>query len=285
MKSHHRGRLFETMIVKNHSILATSGVMTGLVRARLRQKPERRGRSTRSRASAPESAADPDLAARATGGERIAGFAEALLDPIEDFEDAEALVVRRLPAAGGPEVEAAGGPASGLDDAFDAADDDGFLPAGEEAAVRIVSRRSQPSVWPVAEADNVADPGADSGADPGHPGDLDSDLGGEEPPSTPSVSEDGPRERLGYSPEFIARRMQVRDDEDGGADYAGYRDEVEEASVTIIRARGQEEPASGVVPEHIANDQADPAAVPDSAGEKPKKRAFGSRFLRALTGE
>ena len=154
-----------------------------------------------------------------------------------------------------------------------AADDvgeDEFTPLGEEASVRIVSRQ--------VPADERTEAAPDVPAVPG-PAGLE-----EEGVETKERSL-AARERLGYSPEYIARRLDVSDDEDEGEDYAGYRDAVEEATVTIIRAKVWEEPASAVVPDRIANDQAGSPEYTDSGADEPKRRTLGSRFLRALTGE
>ncbi len=197
-------------------------------------------------------------------------FAVGALDPADDFEDAEVLVICRKPAAEVVASSATG--RAGAHEASDGArlaeaetarsegssaeaDEDEFTPLGDEAAVRIVSRQ-------------------------GSPGERSGDADSRE-------AVNRVRERLGYSPEYIARRMDVSDDEDDRDGYAGYRDAVEEATVTIIRAKGQEEPASAVVPDQIANDQDGSPEEADRArgDQQPKKRALGSRFLRALTGE
>jgi predicted flap endonuclease-1-like 5' DNA nuclease len=219
----------------------------------------------------------------------------------QDFDDAEALVIRRKPAEHvlddepvakweAPEREAAGRDRRGADE-----DTDKALPFGGEAAVRIVSR------WRTAEPAISAARAA--GAD-GAPFDRSGTVAVAVATASGSATD---RERLGYSPEFIARRLDVRGDEDEaiGEVYAGYRDAVEEATVTIIRAKGNEEPASSVVPERAANDQqpqnlanelangrAHAPALPAESPGAPRpdapaqpKRPFGSRFLRALTGE
>jgi predicted flap endonuclease-1-like 5' DNA nuclease len=222
-------------------------------------------------------------------------FAVGLLDAEDDFEDEEVLVVRRTPAAGPDPAQAkaaegddpsglvetgaseasldAGRPeasSAGGDMAADDVGEDEFTPLGEEASVRIVSRQ--------VPADERTEAAPDVPAVPG-PAGLE-----EEGVETKERSL-AARERLGYSPEYIARRLDVSDDEDEGEDYAGYRDAVEEATVTIIRAKGREEPASAVVPDRIANDQAGSPEDTDSGADEPRKRTFGSRFLRALTGE
>jgi predicted flap endonuclease-1-like 5' DNA nuclease len=222
-------------------------------------------------------------------------FAVGLLDAEDDFEDVEVLVVRRTPSAGPDPARAkaaeeydpsglvetgaseasldagrAEAPSVGGDMAADDGGEDEFTPLGEEASVRIVSRQG-----PANERTEVA---PDVPAIPGP-------VGLEEEGVETTERSSAARERLGYSPEYIARRLDVSDDEDEGEDYAGYRDAVEEAAVTIIRAKGREEPASAVVPDRIANDQAGSPEATDSGADEPRKRSFGSRFLRALTGE
>jgi hypothetical protein len=226
-----------------------------------------------------------------------AAFAVGTLDPADDFEDAEVLVIRRKPAAepglapdnageadassatgraGAPEPSDGGrwaeaGTPRGEGSSAEAEEDE-VTPLGDEATVRIVSRQRSPD----GRSGDAAEPAKGPGAD-GHRGED------QDPPEAGG----GVRERLGYSAEYIARRMDMRDDEDDGDGYAGYRDAVEEATVTIIRAKGQEEPASAVVPDQIANDEdGSPDEADRTHGEQqPKKRALGSRFLRALTGE
>lgn len=173
----------------------------------------------------------------------------------EDIRDAEVLIVTRKPAARDataavPDaLEAAIEAASSSDGVGEDAFGDKYGPPGGEAAVRIVARRrTQP-----------------------------------EPEERPAAR--ASRERPGYSPEFIARRLGVRDEDDrgGGESYAAYHDAVEEATVTIIRARASEEPVSSVMPERAANDQ--PLAEDAPAAPARKKGALGLRFLKALTGE
>lgn len=185
----------------------------------------------------------------------------ALAGAAEDVADAEVLVVRRKPAAVDKvpaATEALEAAIAGGGDEDDARDDE-FLSFGEEAAVRIFARRRAPGEGVEAAA--------------------------------PTAMREVGRERPGYSPEFIARGRDVGDEEDGadGAAYAGYHDAVEEATVTIIRARASEEFVSSVLPDRPANDQpravAEPSAPPELSGPAPKKSSFGSRFLRALTGD
>ena len=73
-------------------------------------------------------------------------------------------------------------------------------------------------------------------------------------------------------------------DDDYGADHAGYRDAVEEATVTIIRAEATETEASAIWPDRIANDTG--ALGNDQPAQSGKRRrTIGSRFLKALTGD
>lgn len=125
---------------------------------------------------------------------------------------------------------------------------------GDEADVVIVSRPRDPN-----EADAIAPEIPDA-----------------EPPPTKAP-------RIGHSPELLARRMhdqRGRNDDDlgyGHDHHAGYRDSVEEATVTIIRAEASETNAASVVPTDIANDT--------DEKERPSVRKIGSRFLKALTGD
>lgn len=96
-----------------------------------------------------------------------------------------------------------------------------------------------------------------------------------------AATADGLREGLGYSSEFIVPRMQVRDREDDGEDYAGYRDEVEQATLMIIRAKGQEEPASSVLRDRAAKEQTEATGEPESSADTPNKRALHCLFLCA----
>jgi predicted flap endonuclease-1-like 5' DNA nuclease len=220
----------------------------------------------------------------------------ATVRPDDDVADAEALVIRRSPAR---DVEPAGAAptfeamqstefdargaeeASSWDEAVadqsqarDHEDEQGFAPLGEEASVRIVSRRADPT-------QNEHDAPSHEAAGHGErPAELTDD-------GDRYVPESGARQRMGFSPEFLARRMLQRDDETED-DYAGYRDEVEEASVTIIRAKGQATPESSIVPEQIANDESDAgteATQDEGRGGTLKRRGLGLRFLKALTGD
>ncbi|MFT7574004.1 MAG: putative flap endonuclease-1-like 5' DNA nuclease [Alphaproteobacteria bacterium] len=105
-----------------------------------------------------------------------------------------------------------------------------------------------------------------------------------EPPPRPESATERARKRLG-----IASRTDS-DPPRGTAAIGGYdheqqlgsrNDSAEEATVTIIRAEASEERASSIVPRDIAND----VAALDQQAPKPRVRALGSRFLKALTGD
>jgi predicted flap endonuclease-1-like 5' DNA nuclease len=226
----------------------------------------------------------------------------------DDVADAEALVVKRSPSCPESMAEApaetaempppvpdawavaqargsrrASGSAEAgdrlRDEALDdtaggAGEGDGFAPLGEEASVQIVLRRADGVEPPV-----IAEPGQSAGHDVREAGLDDS-----------PERQRGARQRLGFSPEFLVRRMEQGEGE-SDEDYAGYRDEVEEATVTIIRAKGQAEPESSIMPERIANDLSSVVDAARGNGEEPAEEAsakqpgLGSRFLKALTGD
>ena len=186
----------------------------------------------------------------APDGEWVDDGQVASVRSADDVADAEALVIRRSPARDAepvgvtPKFEAgrsAAFDARGAEDAAswdeeivdqgqagDEAAAQGFAPLGEEASVRIVSRRAERTQSGHDEQSGETARHGEHSDEPTEGGD-------------PDFPESGTRQRLGFSPEFLARRMLQRDDE-AEDDYAGYRDEVEEASVTIIRAKGQATP-------------------------------------------
>lgn len=182
----------------------------------------------------------------------------------EDWNDAEALVIKRAePATATPTPPLSTPPvtltphedrppqsSSSLPD--DDPDED--EPWGDEAEVVIVSR-----------------PRAEAAATP-------------RPQSTASPL-DQARQRIGAATDFITRRIQnsraYDDDIDTTSTTTGYHDNVEEATVTIIRAESSQENAASVVPDNIAND----AEAPAQPAKKPVAKAIGSRFLKALTGD
>jgi predicted flap endonuclease-1-like 5' DNA nuclease len=199
----------------------------------------------------------------------------------DDWNDADALVVRRVEdepsVSPTPPPPFADDAASSLPNvpfekshanetptdfagANDQTEDQDDFSWGNEAEVTIVSR---PRENKVADRDNMLPAAA---------------LAEKPAPSIPSA-----RERIGQSPELIARRLQGAHDADDDldADHAGYRDSVEEATVTIIRAEASETDAGSVVRTDIANDVGDK----DESKRVRAVKKIGSKFLKALTGD
>ncbi|MFY0610267.1 MAG: hypothetical protein JXQ99_01980 [Hyphomicrobiaceae bacterium] len=182
----------------------------------------------------------------------------------EDWNDAEALVIKRAePATATPTPPLSTSPVTFApheerppqsSSSPPADDPDEDEPWGDEAEVVIVSR-----------------PRAEAPATP-------------EPQSTASPL-DQARQRIGAATDFISRRIQnaraYDDDIDTTSTAAGYHDNVEEATVTIIRAESSQENAASVVPDNIAND----AEAPAQPAKRPVAKTIGSRFLKALTGD
>lgn len=182
-----------------------------------------------------------------------------IIDARDDWDDAEALVIKRpepvaTPAAEpiAPDPPPAAAPVDvaaieekAPDDPGDAADWSG------EAEVVIVSRPR--SDTPPAMPDDVSSPPLTT---------------------TPAVA-------AAAVPAGRPSGRRRFDDDDGGRPQLGYSESVEEASVTIIRAEASQEDAAAVVPNDIAND----AEKPDQTAPKSSVRTIGSRFLKALTGD
>lgn len=181
-----------------------------------------------------------------------------VIDAVNDWDDAEALVVKRHEPVTAPVAEP--------------------IPTGP------------------APAESPVDGAALVESEPDAPGSA-TDWGGEaevvivsrpRSDTEPAVAGDVPATRLttptdapvapptGRSPG--QRRF---DDDEATRPQLGYSDSVEEASVTIIRAEASQEDAATVVPSDIAND----AEKPNKATPKSSVRAIGSRFLKALTGD
>ncbi len=191
------------------------------------------------------------------------------LDITDDLDDAEALIIKRsepvaepvdvrakatetsLLATEPPVTNQPSSAPSQTDDA-DAEDEPTW---GDEAEVVIVSRHR-----PKVETETpVSDPAA--------------------PPARQKA------EPIGALRSVVNRRhiQDTRrfDMDDLGEPRGGYRDSIEEASVTIIRAEASQENAASVVPSEIANDADSPAPTV----RKSSSRAIRSRFLKALTGD
>ncbi|MGI9479432.1 MAG: hypothetical protein ACR2PI_22205 [Hyphomicrobiaceae bacterium] len=199
--------------------------------------------------------------------QRIATEASPDVNLADDWSDAEALVIKhaepavapaeqpRSTAASPPTIVAPpedDAPASSPDDDYDTGT---AVPWSEEAEVVIVSR-------PGSEAPAPAAP---------------------EAPVSPVAMA---RERIGAASDFITDRIKrARSFSDDTVDDAGtnisFRDNIEEATVTIIRAESSQEDASTVMPNDVANDE----EAPNGPEKKKSVRAIGSRFLKALTGD
>ena len=105
-------------------------------------------------------------------------------------------------------------------------------------------------------------------------------------PKAPASPVDMARERISAATNFISGRIKRRrtvndDDIDEAGTNLSFRDTIEEATVTIIRAEASQEDASAVMPNDVAND----AQALDEPENKKSARAIGSRFLKALTGD
>lgn len=227
--------------------------------------------------------------------EEFGTFAELTDDYDDDWDDAEALVIRRVDAEpstrGAEDVAVVGDHAemrppisdaqSDLDIVVTADDSDGPLEwhgdasvgrnheindavLGDEAQVTIVSKRRRTSQDGDGEA-NRDEASGFAGA---------------------SVERETTRKTIVQRPEFVARRVQNVRPIDGDFDEpsAGYRDAVDEATVTIIRAEASATDAADIWPNEIANDT---GLAEDDAEAQPerRRRGFGSRFLKALTGD
>ena len=191
------------------------------------------------------------------------------LDIADDWDDAEALVIKRsepvaepvnvqakateaFPLTTEPPVTNQPPPGPSQTDDADAEDEPTW---GDEAEVVIVSRQR-----PKAEAETpVSDPAV--------------------PPARQKA------EPIVALQSVVARRhiqdAHRFDEDDLDEPQIGYRDSIEEASVTIIRAEASQENAASVVPSEIAND----ADSPEPTVRKTSARAIRSRFLKALTGD
>lgn len=180
--------------------------------------------------------------------------AHPVVDARQDWDDAEALLIKRSE----PVVAAAAEPTSGAPapaavpvdsaDTEDAAPGDAGDAAdwGSEAEVVIVAR---------ARSDMTAAAGARN-----------------DQPATPADAV--------VAPVRLSASRRRSDGAGASQPQIGYSEAVEEASVTIIRAEASQEDA-GVVPNDIAND----AETPGQTASKPAVRSIGSRFLKALTGD
>jgi predicted flap endonuclease-1-like 5' DNA nuclease len=200
----------------------------------------------------------------------------------DDWSDADALIIRRVDAEPSvspmPSLRLADDATSSLPNAMtdtspvietraagavgpiDQLEDEADLAWGDEAAVTIVSR-ARPN-------DGIG---------------RENEVSAKAAAETPVRSMPPVRERLKHLPELIARRMpDARDaDDDYGVDHAGYRDPVEEATVTIIRAEASETDAGSIVRTDVAND----VGAADEPRSVRSVRKIGSKFLKALTGD
>lgn len=195
---------------------------------------------------------------------------EAPPSDVDDWEDAEALVIKRVPAANPVPSErslpVASAEVPAIDDSAPLAHDDddwqdAATPWRDEADVVIVSKPRSDAGVPTAT-----------------------------PRPRPESATERARRQLGLTsaPKTdTGREAVVLPDDEPDVAYGSYSDTTEEAMVTIIRAEASEEDASTIMPNNIANDVSGPDQRGSQSDQPAKRdvRAIGSRFLKALTGD